>query len=247
MFPRQRRSPEGHLNNTIERTGAPWNSPFIPKFTSDGRPVIAGDIPGRPLGADDTYGSYGLEWASASNTPFRRHKIWLHEGGISTPCIIHWPKRIKDGGALRNDISHIIDFMPTFLEASGAEYPAVFNGFSVTKPQGRSLLPVIDGEKDAQRVVCWEHEGNRAVRKGKWKLVSEYPGQWRAFYPAQSGKWELYDISADRGELNNLAEKYPEKVKQLSTLYQQWAEKVGAVDWEKLACSENVVFRPISV
>ena len=177
-------SPEGHLNNTVERTGDPWASPLIPKLAPDGKPVVAGDIPGLPLGGADTYGSYGLEWAGASNTPFRRHKIWVHEGGISTPFIVHWPRKIKERGALRNHVAHIIDLMPTFIKASGVKYPARFKGFDIPMPAGRSLLAAIKGKEDTERVLCWEHEGNRAVRKGKWKLVSEYSGQWENFIPA---------------------------------------------------------------
>jgi arylsulfatase A-like enzyme len=131
--------------------------------------------------------------------------------------------------------------MPTFVEAGRAEYPTKFNRFDILPMQGNSLMNVIEGRGNSgQRVICWEHEGNRAVRKGRWKLVSEYPGQWRTFYPNQSGKWELYDISLDRGEMNNLAEKYPQIVASLSEIYQQWADRVGVVDWGKITSSKGL-------
>lgn len=226
---------EGHLNNTIERTGEPWRSSFAPKTTSDGKPVIQGDIPGVPLGGADTFGSYGLNWASVSNTPFRRHKIWLHEGGISTPFIAHWSSRIKEKGKIRDDTAHITDLMPTFAELANVEYPSKFNDNQIMPYEGQSMASIFDAKKRSRDPIFWEHEGNRAVRDGKWKLVSEYPGKWRSFYPSQSGKWELYDISTDRGELNDLSKKHPERVDKMKKMYEKWAARVGVVDWEKIS------------
>ncbi|AQQ09111.1 Arylsulfatase [Sedimentisphaera cyanobacteriorum] len=225
-------SAEGHLNDTIERLNSPWNSSFAPEKTPNGEPVVKGDIPGRPLGGPDTFGSYGLNWASVSNTPFRRHKIWVHEGGISTPFIAHWPNYINDAGSICNQVGHITDIMPTLCEVSGTKYPSIFKGKTIKPYEGESLFKVFEGEKRQRKPLFWEHEGNRAVRINKWKLVSEYPGEWQCFYPGQDGKWELYDISEDRGELNDLSKKYPEKVKQMAKKYKEWANKVGVVDWE---------------
>jgi len=226
---------EGHLNNTAERLGTPWKSDMIPKTAPDGKEVIPGDFPGMPLGGAHTYGSYGLRWASVSNSPFQRHKSWVHEGGISAPCIVHWPNRIKDIGAIRGDIAHIMDFMPTFTAVSGSEYPSTFNGKKIQPMQGISLLPAIDNKAIKRDYICWEHEGNRAIRHGRWKLVSEYPGSWITFYPKMDGKWRLYDIEADRGELNDLSAKHPEKVKHLEALYETWAKRSNVIDWDKLA------------
>ena len=226
---------EGHLNNTIERTGAPWKSSVIPDRTRDGRPVVPGDIPERPLGADDTYGSYGLPWASVSNTPFRRHKSWVHEGGIAAAMIAHWPHGIQQRGGLCRSPAHVIDLMPTFLDVAGAKYPQGSNGDGRTSLQGVSLKPVFEGQPLARNELCWEHEGNRGIRQGKWKLVSEYPGTWKTFYRyAKNGAWELYDMEQDRTETNDLAGEKPDVVKRLSDAYERWAAKSLVVPWKEL-------------
>jgi arylsulfatase A-like enzyme len=227
-------SAEGHLFDTIERLHKPWESSFAPEKTPDGKPVIKGDFPGLALGGADTFGSYGLNWASVSNTPFRRHKIWVHEGGISTPFIAHWPLQIKDKGQIRNDVAHVIDIMPTLCEISCTQYPESYRGKGIQPFEGESLLHIFNGKTRSRSPLFWEHEGNRAVRDGKWKLVSEYPGEWTTFYPNQDGKWELYGIPDDRGELNDLSQKYPSIVKNMTKMYNKWAKKVGVVDWKKI-------------
>jgi arylsulfatase len=171
------------------------------------------------LGEPESFESYRLPWANASNTPFRRYKHWTHEGGISSPLIIHWPDGLKETGIYRTDPACILDIMPTFIEAAGASYPEEFNGNDVYPLEGISLFPSFRGESLNERLIFWEHEANRAVRKGKWKLVSagtiEYPF---------TGDWELYDMENDRSETNNLAEEYPELVGELSDAWQEWAE-----------------------
>ena len=144
----------------------PWTSSVIPKLTPDGRPVRAGDWPRVSLGGPETYGSYGPRWANVSNTPFRRHKSWTHEGGISTPCIVHWPENVESGRFI-HDAAHLIDLMPTFVAAGRA---------NITKSEGRNLLPLLQGRREGfvERELGWEHEGNRAYRKGKWKIVSKF-------------------------------------------------------------------------
>ena len=223
-------SPEGHLHNTIERMEKPWASSLIPKSTRKGEPVVPGDIPGVYLGPESTFGSYGLRWASLSNTPFRRHKAWMHEGGICTPCIVSWTG-IQSKGRITDQIGHIIDLMPTFLHLAGVCPPN-----QETPLQGNSLLQVLNGGKLKRDFLAWEHEGNRAIRQGKWKLVSEYPGTWTYFYPYKNkGAWELYDLSADPTELNNLATQNPGKTAELAKLYETWAQQTLVVDWETLA------------
>ena len=225
-------SNEGHLNNTIERMKKNWTSSVIPKQTLDGKPVKPGDWPGVKLGGPETYGSYGPRWANVSNTPFRRHKSWTHEGGISTPCIMHWPNRLK-AGATTNAVAHLIDLLPTFMEASETD---------IANPEGMNLIPLFQQQlgDDVRsnfdsREIGWEHEGNRAFRSGKWKIVSEFPGTWKTMYPySKDGKWELYDIEVDRTELNDLASKNPVKLKELTTKYKRWAKRVGVVAWEEL-------------
>jgi arylsulfatase len=161
---------------------------------------------------------YGQPWATASNTPFRRHKHWVHEGGISTPLVAHWPARIRQAGKLVHDVAHILDVMPTVVELAGAAYPAEHNGKAILPMEGRSLVPLLDGgTRPAPQLLCWDHEGNRAVREGKWKLVA-------------AGKpWELYDVEADRTENVNLIDKEPDRVRRLTDLYMEWAKRCNVL------------------
>jgi arylsulfatase len=189
-----------------------------PKVTRDGRPVRTGR--GVMPGPADTYIAYGKPWANASNTPFRLYKHWVHEGGISTPLIAHWPARIKARYELRRQPGHLIDIMATCVDVAGAEYPSEYKGNKIIPAEGKSLVPAFDNKPIQREAIYWEHEGNRAVRQGKWKLVSRHPG-----------KWELYDIEADRTELTNLAQKHPQKVKQLKALYESWAARCDVQPW----------------
>ncbi len=176
---------------------------------------------GLPPGGVDSYMSYGLSWANASNTPFRRYKHWVHEGGIATPFIVSWPAAIKKGGTITHEVGHIIDVMATCVDAAGAEYPRTHKGQAVTPLEGKSLVPIFrDGGKKGHDALFWEHEGNRAVRQGRWKLVR-----------AHGGPWELYDLEADRTELHDLAGKHPDKVQELTALYEGWATRCGVRPW----------------
>jgi arylsulfatase A-like enzyme len=179
----------------------------VPHQTRDGFPVRMGKnvMPGPA----DTYVGYGRGWANVSNTPFREYKHWVHEGGISTPLIAHWPKGIRAAGELRAEPCHLIDIAATCAELSRANYPE-----DATPLEGLSLTNVFAGKPLNRDGLYWEHEGNRAVRVGNWKLV------------AKSGKpWELYDISKDRVESNNLAEKHPDKVLELAEKYDHYAKR----------------------
>lgn len=229
-------SNEGHLDNTVERTGRRWGDKMIPEATRDGRPVHAGDIPGMELGADDTYGSYGPQWAHLSCTPFRRYKSWIHEGGICAPMIVSWGDRIKDKGAWRDGVYGITDFMPTFLELAGGVYPDSIRGMRTIPIEGRSFVASLsENVVDTTRVMYWEHEGNKAVRRGRWKLVAEYPGSWRTLRPYPTGgEWELYDMEADRTETNNLAAQHPELVAELGAMWDAWASRAQVEDWKAI-------------
>ena len=168
---------------------------------------------GLPPGGVDSYMSYGLSWANASNTPYRLYKKNAHEGGIATPLIAHWPAGIRSRGRIVNHVGHVIDVMPTLCQAAKTKYPDEFNGRKIKSVDGKSFLDVLKGKKNAPHdTICWEHYGNKAVRQGKWKLVS-----------VNKSKWELYDLDKDRTELNNLSEKYPDKVAELIEIYKAWA------------------------
>ncbi|MCA9063141.1 MAG: arylsulfatase [Planctomycetaceae bacterium] len=186
---------------------------MIPKQSRDGFPVLQGS--GVLPGPADTYIAYGRGWANVSNTPFREYKHWVHEGGISTPLIAHWPKGIDRPGRLERQPGHLIDIMATCVDLGQADYPADVDGHTITPLEGRSLKAAFDGGEIERDAIYWEHEGNRAVRQGKWKLVAK----------DANGPWELYDIDRDRSEMHNLAAAEPERVQQLSRKWQQWAER----------------------
>ncbi len=201
--------------------------------TRDGRPVHFGNTPSIDPGPRDTYQSYGRPWANASNIPFRYFKSYTHEGGIATPLVARWPGRLP-AGSVTHALAHVVDVMPTCLEAAGASYPDARHETPTTPLAGESLVPYMEGgEPDEGRQIFWEHVGNRAVRDGRWKLVSHYvPGDRRN--PKQDlGPWELYDMVEDRTELMSLADKDPERVKRMASAYGAWAARCGVVPhWE---------------
>jgi len=204
-----------------EEIGARWGGLHIPRKTRDGRSVRVGNDPNVLPGPEDTYQSYGRPWANASNTPFRRYKHWVHEGGISTPLIVHWPARIKTTGQLRTQPGHLIDIMATCVDVSGATYPVERDGQRIRPMEGRSLVPAFDNKPIDREAIYWEHEGNRAVRAGKWKLVAK----------GRNGRWELYDMEADRTETDDLADRHPERVKRMAGMWQTWARRANVLPW----------------
>ena len=170
------------------------------------------------MGASDTFMSYGSGWANACNTPWRLYKHYGHEGGISTPLIVHWPEGIKDRGQLRTQPGHIIDLMATCVALSGAKYPQTAIGHAILPMEGRSLVPAFGDQAIDRETLAWEHEGNRAIRAGDWKLVS-LKGQ----------PWELYDMAKDRTELHDLAAKQPDRVKDLAAKWDLWAMRCNVL------------------
>lgn len=190
----------------------------VPRTTRDGRPMRLGNDPSIMPGPEDTYESVGLEWAAYSNTPFRRFKSFVHEGGIATPLIASWPSHIGTG--IVREPGHIIDIMPTLLELAGGAYPTEFNGHQIKPMEGRSLVPLLQGGTRARAVYVWEHEGNRAIREGDFKLVNRF-----------GSDWELFDMRVDRMEANDLAASMPEKVAEMSALYEREAARIGIVPW----------------
>jgi arylsulfatase len=170
-----------------------------------------GHDPKAELGTAATHLCLGPGFSSAANTPFRRHKTWVHEGGISTPLIVHWPQGIKDKNALRHTPSHVIDFVPTILELAGVTKPQQWKGNPIPPAPGKSLVAAFATDQTIERdCLWWMHEKHRALRQGDWKLV------------ALSGhEWELYNLKTDRAEQHNLAAKQPEQVAKLAQLWEQ--------------------------
>jgi arylsulfatase len=169
------------------------------------------------MGGPGTYHSYGSGWANACNTPFRMYKHYCHEGGICTPLIVHWPAGIKAKGEFRKQASHIIDILPTCLDVAGAKYPEKRNNVATLPPEGVSIVPTFANKPLEKRFLAWEHEGNRAIRYGKWKLVARH-----------DGRWELFDLDADRSELRNLDDKSPvhaAMIKELTNAWNEWAKR----------------------
>jgi len=176
---------------------------------------------GVPIGAAESYASVGLEWANAADTPFQQFKMNVHEGGIATPLVVHWPAGIERRGELERQPGHVIDLLPTCVDVAGAEYPAKRNGKLTIPVEGRSLAPAFAGDRIARDdALYFEHQGNRAVREGQWKLVSDHKDEW-----------ELYNMETDRTELNNVAEDNPELVTKLADKWLAWAKRAGVVAW----------------
>ena len=172
-------------------------------------------------GPADTFISCGQAWANVSNTPFCEYKHGVHEGGIATPLIAHWPRRIRTQGELRHQPGHLIDIMATCLDVAGAKYPAEFNGNKITPAEGKGLLPAFENRPIDREALYWEHEGNRAVRIGNWKSVAKGP----------AGKWELYDLATDRTEMNDLAAAQPERVTELTAQWESYARRANVLPW----------------
>jgi arylsulfatase len=179
--------------------------------------------PGAVPGSRDSYIGYGMGWAMASNTPFRLYKHWVHEGGISTPLIARWPKGIAAAGTFYRHPAHLIDFMPTVVQLAGASYPETFAGKPIVPMRGVSLVPVFNGSREPLHVapLFWEHQGNAAVRDGRWKLVRREDG---------GAGWELYDLAADRTEMRNLAAQHRDRVAEMERQFLEWAAR-SQVKW----------------
>ena len=191
--------------------------------TLDGRPMKFGNNPEITPGDATTYQSYDLPWANASNSPFRLYKHWVHEGGISTPMISSWSGR-SHVGSINHRVLHVVDIMATFLDAAGVRYPVEYHDHLIQPLEGESFLPALRGQSwQRECPVFWEHEGNCAVRDGRWKLVSKYPGAW-----------ELYDMVEDRTELNDLSEKNKPQVEKMAAMYSEWAERSDVLPWDEI-------------
>jgi arylsulfatase len=180
--------------------------------------MVRGDDhdPQAPPGSAASYLCLGPGWSTCANTPLRRHKTWVHEGGIATSLIAHWPRGIAAPGTLRHNPGHVIDVVPTVLEVAGIAPITSWKGASVPSPPGKSLLPVFSTDNSvAHDYLWWLHEDNRAIRVGNWKLVADN----------RQKQWELYDLDKDRAESVNLASEYPDKVQELQQVWEsKWQE-----------------------
>jgi arylsulfatase A-like enzyme len=188
--------------------------------TRDGRRIAVGNDAKVMPGSEETYQSYGAAWANASNTPFRRFKHFTEEGGISAPFIVRWPGHVGSGDIEKTQVGHVIDLMPTILEMTGAKYPKTYAGRDVLPEEGRSLVPALGGNEFEREPLFWEHEGNRAVRLGKWKLVA-----------AEGENWQLYDVVNDRTESKDMSAIEPAFAAQLKAMYEAWAKRCGVQPW----------------
>lgn len=206
----------GRLLDALDETGVADNTLVL--FLSDNggcAETPGGNDPKQIPGPKEYYSHVGPGWATASNTPFRRYKQYCHEGGIATPLVARWPKVIQPG-SLTQQVCHIIDFLPTFLDMSGTEYPESHPEFSEpTIPlDGKSMLPVLKGQnRQPHDYLYWHWSTNRAVRMGDWKLT----------WDKHAKSWELYDLVNDRTEAHDLAAEYPELVSSLIAKWKDWA------------------------
>jgi arylsulfatase len=171
------------------------------------------------IGQVESYQSYGSGWANLCNTPLRLYKHFCHEGGISSPLIVHWPAGFPGRDDWVRDPAHIMDIAPTVLEAAGVSYPADRKGQAITPVEGRSLAPAFAGATLSERAIAFEHQEARALRRGDWKIAW---GKRMTNEPA----WELYNLKTDRSEQHNLAREQPEQVAKLAEEWLAWARRV---------------------
>jgi arylsulfatase A-like enzyme len=204
----------GELDNTLVL--------FLSDNGASAEIMVRGDghDPEAHCGTGATFLCIGPGWSSLANTPFRRHKTWVHEGGISTPLIVHWPRGIDAHGELRHTPGHVIDLAPTILELAGGKWPLVRKGKPVPPAPGKRLVSVFAKDETVKRnSIWWLHEGNRALRVGDWKIVAA----------GKASPWELYDLSADRSETKDLAKARPDKVRELAAVWAKQFEEYAAL------------------
>ncbi|MHC4398713.1 MAG: sulfatase-like hydrolase/transferase [Planctomycetota bacterium] len=194
-------------------------NPFVhrPDWRVDGGKIRAGSSLSVMPGPGDTFAAYGPAWANLSNTPFRQYKWSAYEGGINSPCIVYWPAVIKNGNRITRHVGQVMDIVPTCLEAAEVDYPVSFQNRRLLSLEGRSLVPIFEDRPSPRDEALLWYVGSRAVRMGRWKLVSA---------DERSG-WELYDLETDGTELNDLSADQPERVREMVDAYKRWAARVG--------------------
>ena len=199
-----------------------------PIYTRDGQFIRSGM--GVMPGPANSWVTYGIEWANVSNTPFKMYKHWTHEGGIASPLIVYWPKGVKQKGAIRKQDAHLIDIMATCIDIAGISYPKTYNGYNIQPMEGKSLVGAINNQPIKRDFIFWEHEGNRALKAGKWKLVSKTEKS-KVFTEKDQNAWELYNLELDPSETKNVAVQYTAKVKELALLWEKEAIRTKALPW----------------
>lgn len=217
----------GRLMKKLAELGVEQNTLvlFLSDNGGDGENEGATKLPPGPKGSSHIY---GRAWANVSNTPFRGYKHAMHEGGIATPMIAYWPAVI-DKPRVSNSVGHVIDLLPTCLDVAGITYPESFAGETIYWPvEGSSLLPLLRHGRETGGNLCWEHEGNRAIREGKWKLVADH-----------GHAWELYDMDSDRTEMHDLAATNPEYVAVLAAKYDAWTKRIGVLPWDEVRAARK--------
>jgi len=210
-------SDNGGCNEEIRPHPEPGTDIIPYAWTREKQPILVGNHRDRVPGSENSFQTY-THWANLSNAPFRRYKSWVHEGGISTPLIIRWGNHLEKG-SVSHTPGQLTDIAATIYDAAGAVCPASRNGADILPPEGISLF----SSRTQDRYLFWEHQGNGAVRCGKWKAVCEYPAPW-----------ELYDLDEDRGEQNNLALSHKEILQELAGAYYKWAARCGVLPRDRI-------------
>jgi len=216
-----------------------WRTIAVPDTTFYGVKVTSGNHKDIMPGPDSTFQSGGRGWANVSNAPFRYFKINTYQGGIATPFIVHWPRGIKSKGELRNQVAHIIDVVPTLMEVASAESIEYRGSEKVMDLEGKSLVPTFENNPIERDFLAWEHLSNRGILKDNWKLVSYQRDMMRYWEEGEMKfeargplpDWELYDVDIDRTETNDLADAYPEIIRDLSEKWEEWAVRVKVKPW----------------
>lgn len=204
----------GQIINTIDQQGIAEETVIMFLSDNGGCAELPGGVDtSRTPGVEEFYTTCGPGWAYAQNTPFRRFKQWVHEGGISTPLIVRWPGTVAAGSWCR-EVGHIIDLLPTCADLANVPIPTEHSGAAVLPTEGLSLRPLLTGNtRTGHPALFWEWAGNRAVRQGDMKLC----------WDKKVKEWELYNLVQDRTEMNNLASTQPETVEKMSKLWLDWA------------------------
>ena len=212
-------SDNGGCAELMREDGDSSNSSQWETSTIKGISVRDGNIPNLRPGPGTTFQSYEIPWTNVSNSPFRLFKRWIHEGGISAPLIVHWPSVIKES-RIESEQLHIMDIPATAIHAANAKYPDEYNGNKIKQIEGESFLDLLVNRWSREKPMYWEHEGNQGIRKGEWKLVKEYDQDW-----------ELYNLSEDRTELNDLSSKEKKRVEEMAIEWEEWAKISNVLPW----------------